>query len=124
MRPERRMASRSWASISAGLLVAAVMTGCGAADSLKARRIAREGNALYNAGEYRPAIEKYRQAIDLDPTTPNVYLNLGFALFSVYNPDSKDEQDKNVAAEAVAAFERHLLTVPTDEKAKSFRIKM
>lgn len=99
------------------------MTGCGVGGSLKARRIAREGNALYNNSEYRKAVEKYREAIDLDPETPNVYLNLGFALFSLYNPDSKDERDKDVASEAVAAFDHHLKQAPTDEKAKSFRIK-
>lgn len=97
---------------------------CGAADALEARRIAREGNAAYRDGDYAVAIDRYKRAIALDPETPNVHLNLGYALFSAYNPDSGAELDKQRATEAVAAFEHHLVQVPTDEKARTYRIKM
>lgn len=108
----------------AAALVLLLVPACGALDTVKARQLAREGNALYRASDFHGAIARYHEAIAIDPTTPNVYLNLGYALFSVYDPSSKDPADLKAAAEAVEAFDRHLLQVPKDEKAKAFRIKI
>lgn len=105
------------------LLVVALLPGCGGLDALKARRIAREGNALYATAEFKKAIEKYHEAIALDPNTPNVYLNLGYSLFSIYRPESSDQVEKTAASEASLAFEKHLAQEPEDLKALTFRIK-
>jgi tetratricopeptide (TPR) repeat protein len=118
------MPSGAWslrASLGALLVLAA---GCGAIDTIKARGLARDGNAMYRASDYRGAIAKYREALALDPATPNVYLNLGYALFSIYDPQSDKPEDRAAAADAVAAFDQHLVRSPKDDKAKSFRIKI
>jgi Flp pilus assembly protein TadD len=117
------MRSHPWVA-AVSLLALAVASGCGAVDTIKARQAARDGNAAYRASDYRGAIAKYREAINLDPNTPNVYLNLGYALFSIYDPSSANEVDRKAAAEAIVAFDRHLVQVPGDEKAKAFRIKI
>ena len=97
--------------------------GCGLVDTIQARGLAREGNALYLKSDYRKAIEKYLQALELDPDTPNLQLNLGYSYFSIYNPNSESEQDRQAAREAVKYFSEHLKRHPKDENARIFEIK-
>jgi tetratricopeptide (TPR) repeat protein len=104
-------------------LALAGLAGCGLADTIRARQLAREGNALYHDSDYRGAIKKYLEAIELDPDTPNIYLNLGYAYFSIFNPSGDSEQERQAAALAVDAFDRHLNQVPEDETARVFEIK-
>lgn len=109
---------------AAALLAGLVLSACGAVDTVRARQLAREGNSLYRASDYHGAIAKYREAIQLDPETPNVYLNLGYALFSVFDPSATSPEDRKAAAQAIEAFDKHLLQQPKDDKAKAFRIKI
>ncbi|MGC4113517.1 MAG: tetratricopeptide repeat protein [Myxococcales bacterium] len=109
---------------AAALALALVLPACGALDTVKARQLAREGNALYRASDYHGAIAKYHEAIKLDPNTPNVYLNLGYALFSIFDPSAVKADDRKAAAEAIEAFDKHLVQQPKDDKAKAFRIKI
>ncbi len=102
----------------------ALLSGCGLFDSIEARQIARDGNSLYRASDYRGAIKKYKEAVALDPETPNVHLNLGYSYFSIYDPTSQSEQDKNAATLAVAAFDEHFKRQPDDEDARVFQIKI
>jgi tetratricopeptide (TPR) repeat protein len=106
------------------LLTSCILAGCGLVDTIKARQAAREGNSLYRESDYRSAIQKYQDAIALDPETPNVYLNLGYSYFSIYDPASEADQDKNAAKLAVEAFEKHLERNPEDENARVFQIKI
>lgn len=115
---------RAWKLRALAGAMALLSVGCGALDTVKARQLARDGNALYRASDYHGAIAKYREAIRIDPATPNVYLNLGYALFSVYDPQSDKPESRDAATEAIAAFDQHLLRSPGDDKAKSFRIKI
>ncbi|MCK6547859.1 tetratricopeptide repeat protein [Myxococcota bacterium] len=100
-----------------------LLPACGLVDKLSARRTAREGNTLYANADFKGAVHKYREAITLDPETPNVYLNLGFALYNLYRPGSDDEVERNAAAEASKAFAKHSAIDPKDTKATTFRIK-
>jgi Flp pilus assembly protein TadD len=105
-------------------LLAPLLSGCGVLDTIEARQLAREGNALYMAFDYRGAIQKYNQAIDLDTDIPNVYLNLGYSHFSIYDPSSESAAEKDAAKQAVGAFEEHLKRHPEDEAARVFLIKI
>jgi cytochrome c-type biogenesis protein CcmH/NrfG len=104
-------------------IAASLATGCGLTDTISARRLAREGNSLYRSSDYRGAIGKYQEAIKKDPSTPNIYLNIGYAYFSIYNPGGDSDLEKNAAAAAVEAFDRHLEQKPQDEAARVFQIK-
>ena len=97
--------------------------GCGLWDTIEARQLAREGNSLYLKSDYHNAIDKYQQAVLLDPDTPNLQLNLGYSFFSIYNPSSESEQDRRAAREAVEHFSKHLERHPGDENARIFQIK-
>ncbi len=117
-------ASRYFLSIIFISSLSASLGACGVVDVINARKIAREGNELYNASDYRGAIEKYKKAVALDADIPNIYLNLGYAYFSIYDPTSQSEQDKDAAALAAEAFEKHLKRHPDDENARVFQIKI
>lgn len=106
------------------LACAFILSACGAVDQIKARTLAREGNEAYRAYDYRGAITKYREAAKLDPEVSNLYLNLGYAYFSVYDPSSSDELEKGAAREAVRAFDEHLKRNPEDEAARNFQVKI
>jgi Flp pilus assembly protein TadD len=99
-------------------------TGCGLIDTIKARQAAHEGTSLYRESDYRGAIEKFETAIELDPETPNIYLNLGYSYFSIYDPTAESEQGKKAATYAVEAFAEHLKRYPEDENARVFQIKI
>ena len=92
-------------------------------DVIEARGLAREGNEAYLAYDYRTAIDKYHQAMELDPETPNLYLNLGYAYFSIFDPTSDEKDEREAAIEAVDAFEKHLERNPEDDAARVFQIK-
>lgn len=113
-------ALRRWLLSSCALLGLAAGAGC---DLIESRSLARAGNAAYLASDYRTAIEQYRAALALDPLTPNLQLNLGYAYFSVYDPSSDKPADREAAARAVEAFDEHLKLNPTDESATNFKIK-
>ncbi|MBN2495694.1 MAG: tetratricopeptide repeat protein [Deltaproteobacteria bacterium] len=107
-------------SVPIALLVAlSGAAGCGLWDTIEARQLAREGNTLYKQAEYARAIEKYLEAKERDPETPNLYLNLGYAYFSMYDRG----EDDTAAAKAIRAFEQHLERVPGDEEVQVFLIK-
>ena len=59
------------------------LAGCGLMDVIRARSIAREGNALYNSADYRGAIAKYQEFM-ADPqnkdSTLNAYAQYNIAL--------------------------------------------
>jgi tetratricopeptide (TPR) repeat protein len=109
--------------VMSAAILALLGAGCGLVDTIQARGYAREGNALYLKSDYHNAIEKYRQALELDPDTPNLHLNLGYSYFSIYNPNSESEQDRRAAREAVKYFSEHLERHPGDENARIFQIK-
>lgn len=102
---------------------AAFGAGCGVVDTIKARALAREGNELYRQFDYRGAIARYQEALGLDKEIPNVYLNLGYSYFSIYDPSSEATGDRAAAKSAVEAFDEHLKRVPVDETARNFQIK-
>jgi Flp pilus assembly protein TadD len=110
-------------AMSAALCFA--LLGCGLPDAIRARRLAREGNGRYLDGDYAGAIAKYLEAQKVDPETPNLYLNLGYAYFSIFKPDEAgaDHGIRNALA-AIDAFEQHLRRNPNDEAARVFQSKI
>jgi len=108
--------------IGSAPLVLLLLSGTGC-DVIEARGLAREGNEAYLAFDYRTAIDKYHQAMELDPETPNLYLNLGYAYFSIFDPTSDEKDEREAAIEAVEAFEKHLERNPEDDAARVFQIK-
>jgi tetratricopeptide (TPR) repeat protein len=105
-------------------MMALAVTNCGVFDTIKARKLAREANKLYNDSKYLEAVAIYKQAIALDKDIPNIYLNLGYTYYNIYDLAEKGQADQNAAEEAVTAFDEHLKKSPQDENARNFQIKI
>ncbi len=75
----------------AGLLVLLPILG---AD--QAERAVRQGNALYQAGQYQAALERYREAAGILPESPAIRFDQGGALFK--NRDQDQALDHYLAA--------------------------
>ncbi|MBW2701121.1 MAG: tetratricopeptide repeat protein [Deltaproteobacteria bacterium] len=100
-------------------LLTSLSAGCGLWDTVQARQLARDGNDLYKRSDYKGAVEKYLEARSLDPETPNLFLNLGYAYFSIYDMG----EDETAAAKAILAFEEYLKRQPEDKDVQVFLIK-
>ena len=115
-----REAARICSRLFSMVFLIAMGSGC---EVIEARQLAREGNEAYLAFDYRTAVGKYLKAAELDPETPNLYLNLGYSYFSIYDPTSDKTDELAAAARAVDAFAEHLERNPDDEGARIFQIK-
>jgi tetratricopeptide (TPR) repeat protein len=101
--------ARRWALRAGALLAGAAMlaatTGC---DKLKARDNLNKGVQAYKAARYEEAINRFQQAVQLDPSLINAKLYLATAYSNQYVP-GVDEPDNNRNAEqAIDTFKQLL----------------
>src|SRR5579863_5297984 len=75
-----------------GLLALPCLTGC---ERIEARMIMREGNGLYTQEQYSKALEKYQQALKLDPGATFAWRSVGLSALALYRPG--DDNPKNIA---------------------------
>ncbi len=90
------------------LAIAAVLmisTGC---TKLKARDELNKGVAAFKAMQYKPAVEHFKTAVDLDPTMLNARLYLATAYANQYVPGADSEANTQVGEQAVAEFQKVL----------------
>ncbi|MCU0661733.1 MAG: tetratricopeptide repeat protein [Myxococcota bacterium] len=125
MKSDIRRTIEIWLIHLAGLAFLLNAAGCGLPEIIEARSLAREGNRLYLEGDFDGAIAKYLKAQRVDPETPNLNLNLGYAYYSVFRPEenSRDHGVANAVA-AISVFEKHIQRHPTDEDARVFLAKL
>jgi tetratricopeptide (TPR) repeat protein len=92
-------------------LLALGATGC---DKLKARDMLNKGVKAYKAQQWDDAVEKFKQAKDLDPSLLNAKLYLATAYSSGYVDGSPAQDNVNKANQAVAEFREVLQTDPNN----------
>src|SRR5712692_7315400 len=99
-------------SAFAALLVFAVgVSGC---NKLRARNLLNKGVAAYKNAQYDAAIEKFKQAKDLDPGLMNARLYLATAYASQYIPGAPSEQNVRLGTQAVNEFKEVLSIDPNN----------
>lgn len=80
------------------LLAPAVLGGIQGCAKIEARDLIREGNAAYNDGKYVEAIEKYDQAVELEPDGVTLYWNRACAaeslVLKIKDPKRAEERRK------------------------------
>ncbi len=104
--------------LGVGLLLATI--GC---SELNARRIAREGNELYHAGNYAEAAASYEQSEGMYPGIPAVVFNHGLACRQLMlTGDSKQEKEKATDC-ALASFESLQKLETEDDRAQRLYIQ-
>ena len=101
-----------WTRLSRAARVAAVglvvtsLVGCSQWSGLKAKMALKDGNAAYASGDYRKAIPKYEEALQLDPTLSQAYFYLANSYDNQWKPARKGEAENDAF---LAAAEKALL---------------
>jgi Tfp pilus assembly protein PilF len=100
-------------SMAAGLLTAVALftTGC---DKLKSRDDSNQGVQAFRNAKYTVAIEKFKEAIELDPsnTTPRLYLATSY--MQQWIPGADSPENAEMARKATEEFHKVLETDPNN----------
>lgn len=88
-----------------------VAAGC---NKLKARDLLNRGVEDYKAGQFDQAIEKFKQAAELDPNLTTARLYLATAYASQFIPGAPSEENRRKAEQAIAEFQRVLEKDPNN----------
>lgn len=104
------------------ILVLTLLVACGCAE-VRARKVARDGNALYRDGEYAAAVEKYQRSEDLYPDLAVVALNKGLACRQMLLPGAKTKENDKAADCALRSFERLAKLSPDDARADQLYVQ-
>ena len=102
MNSTRKNTCAGWVVLVCLLLVAG---GCG---KLKARDQLNKGVAAYKAAKYQVAIERFKSAVELDPSLLNAKLYLATAYANQYVPGSEMEENVKMGEQAIAEFQEVL----------------
>jgi tetratricopeptide (TPR) repeat protein len=109
--------NRKWtyflAALAAGLLALAG-TGC---EKLRARDQLNKGVQSFKNAKYPEAVERFKEAVRLDPTFQTARLYLGAAYMSQYIPGVPSEENERNAKAAKETFAEVLATEPRNEVA-------
>jgi tetratricopeptide (TPR) repeat protein len=97
----------------AGCMVLAT-TGC---DKLKSRDQQNQGVLAFKSAKYGEAIEHFKQAISLDPDSPNAQLYLATAYMQQWIPGADSPENNEMMNKAKAGFEGVLQKNPNDATA-------
>ena len=98
------MTFRSSAASALVLSLGVALAGCGKMNEVRAMKAYKDANKLYAANDYREAVQKYEEAIQLDPeddinscgASPGcVYFFLGNSYDNLYRPTRKGEENND-----------------------------
>lgn len=105
---------RNLAVVAAVSAVALISTGC---EKLKARDNLNRGVQAYKSAQYAQAVERFEQAVQLDPNFPTARLYLAMAYYSQYIPGAESPENQEMADRALQQFEKVLAQDPKNDVA-------
>lgn len=105
---------RDLAALLTAAALALVATGC---DKLKARDNLNKGSQAFKSAQYAQAVERFEEAVRLDPNWPPPRLYLGMAYYMQYIPGAESEENKQMAERALAQFKKVLEMDPNNDTA-------
>jgi Tfp pilus assembly protein PilF len=105
---------RNVAALLAVAAVALVATGC---EKLKARDNLNKGVQAYKNAQYAQAVERFEEAVKLDPNFPTARLYLAMAYYSQYIPGAESPENQQMADRALAEFQKVLEQKKDDDVA-------
>lgn len=103
-----------------GMLAAFGTSGC---DQIRGRRLMQEGNAAYRDGNYKQAVDLFKQAEQYMPNFPTLYLNKGFTCKQLVIPGSKTPESIVGANCAIEAFKKFMELKPEDPKGEMLYVQ-
>jgi len=90
-------------ALSAAALMLMSGVGC---DKLRARSELNAGVKAYKDAKYEEAIEKFKNAVDYDPTLLNARMYLATAYSQQYVPGSEDAENKRIGEQAIEQYKK------------------
>jgi TonB family protein len=99
------------------LTVAASVAAFGQTNAEEARKELNEGARAYRAGRYAEAEQRFRHALELDPSQKNAPLFIARALQQQYKPGVQTPENVAVGERAVAAYQEILAKDHANEDA-------
>jgi tetratricopeptide (TPR) repeat protein len=127
------MAFRSSAASVLVVGLGVALAGCGKMNEVRAMKAYKDGNKMYAANDYREAVQKYEEAIQLDPDdninscggSPGcVYFFLGNSYDNLYRPTRKGEANNDANLEkAIAHYKRASEKITGDPKMRTLALQ-
>jgi tetratricopeptide (TPR) repeat protein len=109
------------------------LAGCGKMNEVRAMKAYKDGNKMYAANDYREAVVKYEEAIQLDPDdninscggSPGcVYFFLGNSYDNLYRPTRKGEANNDANLEkAIANYKLASERISGDPKMRTLALQ-
>jgi hypothetical protein len=99
------------------LVALSVNTGC--INRIRAKNQLNEGARAYKAGHFKEAEEHFRQAKELDPDQKNTDFFIARAIQSQYRPGVDNDQNKQIAQQAIDQYMKVLERDPNNDLAYS-----
>ena len=102
-------------------LLLTVGTGC---EDVQARRLIKEGNDLFRAGEYKAAVEKYNEAEKRNPEIGKLYINRAYAYQQQFVSGTDTAENKAVADGAIGSYKKFLQFEPQRKDVRDLLIQL
>lgn len=127
------MTFRSSAASALVLSLGVALAGCGKMNEVRAMKAYKDANKLYAANDYREAVVKYEEAIQLDPAdginscgaSPGcVYFFLGNSYDNLYRPTRKGEPNNDAYLEkAIQNYKLASEKITNDPKMRTLALQ-
>jgi tetratricopeptide (TPR) repeat protein len=105
---------RSVGALAIVVALAFVATGC---EKLKARDNLNKGVQAFRNAQYSQAVEKFEEAVKLDPNFATARLYLAMAYYSQYIPGAESPENQQMADHALEQFQKVLSQDPKNDVA-------
>src|SRR6186713_1504793 len=102
MEMRMKMPSRAMGLI---LIVPLLASGC---SEMRARQAFKDGNKAYKEEDFKKAIVKYGDAVQLDPEMAEAWFYLGSAQNAMYRPGKTQPDNLSRLEEAIKAYQKSL----------------
>ena len=118
----RIRSSAAYLALVAGLGLA--LAGCGKIGEVRAMKAFKDANKLYAASDWKPAADKYEQAIAMNPEFATIYFYLGNSYDNLYRPARKGEPANDALLQkAVANYKLASEKITDNEKLRQLALE-
>jgi tetratricopeptide (TPR) repeat protein len=127
------MKIRSSAALALVLGLGVALAGCGKMNEVRAMKAFKDGNKMYQANDYRAAVEHYEEAVQLDPEdninscggSPGcVHFYLGNSYDNIYRPTRKGEPNNDALLDkAIANYKLASEKIVDDPKMRTLALQ-
>jgi tetratricopeptide (TPR) repeat protein len=100
-------------ALAAAALLLASGVGC---DKLRARSQLNQGVKAYKDAKYEEAIEKFKNAVEYDPSLLNARMYLATAYSQQYVPGSEDAENKKIGDQAIEQYKKVIESNPSRDQ--------